>query len=121
MASDVSMEKSDILQLFSKSVESILESRGLKQIDLAKGIGTDARNVSNWLNLKAIPNAIWVVKMADYLGISLDELFGRKPPGGDRMPQIRTHAEKIYKLAGGVSSTKKHKKKPGKQGQRKKK
>jgi len=89
MSRDESSEKSHILQLFSETVTSILDLRGLNQADLARGIGTDARNVSNWLRRKATPNAVWVVKIADYLDVSLDKLFGRVRPGGDALLHFR--------------------------------
>ena len=83
--------------------------------DGGRGTRTDARNVSHWLRRKATPNAVWVAKIADFLQVSTDELYGRVPPGGDPMPQIRKHAQRIYTLAGGVpASPKKKRKKTGK-------
>ena len=86
--------------------------------DGARGTRTDARNVSHWLSRKATPNAVWVAKIADFLEVSLDELYGRKPPGGDPMPQIRQHAQRIYTLAGGVQASPKKQRKKRSKGQK---
>ena len=110
--------KSNILKLFSENVSRMLIARGLHQTDLAKGIGTDARNVSHWLRRKATPNAVWVAKIADFLDVSTDELYGRIPPGGDPMPQIRKHAQRIYTLAGGVQASPKKKRKKKSKGKK---
>ena len=119
MSSDKSSKKSYILKIFSQNVQKILDQRGLKQLDLAIGIGTDDRNVSNWLNFKATPNIVWVVKIANYFDVSLDELFDRIP--NDPRPKIRDHAQKILTLAGGDLNSPKKSKKSSKKRKSKKK
>ena len=120
MARDKSRENSQILQLFGAGLRSVLKSRGIRQTRLASGLGVDARNVSRWVNGKAIPNAVWVAKIADYLGVSLDELFGRQRPGGDSLQKIRDHAQQILDLAGGEQSGEIKKQRGAKKPKRKK-
>ena len=117
MTGNVSSETLRMLQLFSASVRSILRLRGLRQSHLAKGIGADSSKVSRWLSCKAIPNAVWVVKIADYLDVSLDKLFQRESAGSDQLPEIHRHAQQILTLAGADHShpgAKKKRKKAGK-------
>ncbi len=83
----------------------------MKAVDLARGIGARQSKVSRWLKCTATPNAVSIVKIADYLNASLDELYERSPPGADPRPQIRKHAQAIFRLAGGAAEPKAKKKK----------
>lgn len=57
----------------------ILKHRGLSQKDLADACGVRAAAVSKWINGTQIPNVDLYDVICDYLGVSLDQLFGRKP------------------------------------------
>lgn len=52
-------------------------SRGktLKQVEAETGISNV--NLSRWENGKVLPNIDFCVKLADYYGITVDELIGR--------------------------------------------
>lgn len=49
----------------------------VSQRQLAKGIGVSERQVSLWVNDKSKASIDSAIAIADYLGISMDELCGR--------------------------------------------
>ena len=62
---------------------NILELRKQKQItqeDLAAELGVTAAAVSKWENNYTLPDILMLCALADYFGITADELLGRKQP-----------------------------------------
>ena len=53
------------------------EERGLTPYELAKAIGVNHQNIYRWESGKAKPSLEMCIKLADYFGVSLDELVGR--------------------------------------------
>ena len=53
------------------------EMAGLKQLELAKKIGTSHQNINRWERGEVLPNIDFCVRLADFYGITLDELVGR--------------------------------------------
>ncbi len=53
----------------------ILNGKTLLQVE--KDTGINNANLSRWENGKVLPNIDFCVQLADYYGISLDELVGR--------------------------------------------
>lgn len=51
---------------------------GLSKMELAKAIKTSHQNITRWEEEKAIPSIENCVRLADYYGITLDELIGRE-------------------------------------------
>ena len=89
----------------------MLKQKGVRQKALAQALGVEPPIISRWLKGPETPSATRLFEIADVLNVTLDELIGRIPPGGDPMPQIRKHAHRIYTLAGGVQASRKTKKK----------
>lgn len=54
------------------------ESAELSQLELSKKTGISHQNINRWEKGKVLPNIDFCVKLADFYGISLDELIGRK-------------------------------------------
>lgn len=54
------------------------EVAGISQLELSKKIGTSHQNVNRWEKGEVLPSIDFLVKLADFYGISLDELVGRK-------------------------------------------
>lgn len=54
------------------------EMTGISQGELSRKIGTSHQNISKWEKGEVLPNIDFCVKLADFYGISLDELIGRK-------------------------------------------
>ncbi|MDE7330372.1 MAG: helix-turn-helix domain-containing protein [Clostridia bacterium] len=50
----------------------------LSMVELAKQIGTSHGNISRWESGKVLPNIDFCVKLADFYGITVDELIGRQ-------------------------------------------
>ena len=53
------------------------EAKGISQLELSKQIGTSHQNINRWESNKVLPSIDFCVQLADFYGISLDELVGR--------------------------------------------
>ena len=53
------------------------ETKGISQLELSKQIGTSHQNINRWESNQVLPNIDFCVQLADFYGISLDELVGR--------------------------------------------
>lgn len=58
-------------------IKELREEMHYTQKDVADKIGNTARNVSNWESGSHEPDCETLVKLADALYVSLDDLFGR--------------------------------------------
>lgn len=54
------------------------EVAGISQLELSKKIETSHQNINRWEKGEVLPSIEFLVKLADFYGISLDELIGRK-------------------------------------------
>lgn len=63
---------------YGAEIRSHRENLGISQLELSKRIGTSHQNVNRWENGKALPNIDFCVRLADFFGISLDDLIGRE-------------------------------------------
>lgn len=61
-----------------KNLRLIREFRGVTQVDFAKKIGVSQQMISYIERGLKEPSTINLIRMADYLDCSLDELTGRK-------------------------------------------
>jgi transcriptional regulator with XRE-family HTH domain len=57
------------------------ESNGLKIAELAKAMQISHQNISRWESGQVLPSIDFCVKLADFYGITLDELVGRDRVG----------------------------------------
>ena len=62
---------------YGKALKEIREEHGFNQLELAEKTGISHQNINRWENGKVLPNIDFCVKLADFYGISLDELIGR--------------------------------------------
>lgn len=53
------------------------EAAGLNQSELAKALNISHQNISRWEAGSVLPNIDFCVRLADFYGITLDELVGR--------------------------------------------
>lgn len=67
----------DIKQKIASSIKNSRKSEKLSQKALAAKIGVTAAAISYWENGVNVPNIEDCWKLADSLGITLDELVGR--------------------------------------------
>ena len=62
---------------YSEALRLQRELNGLSQSELARQTGIKHANISYWENGGKEPGISFCIKLADYYGISLDELVGR--------------------------------------------
>ena len=62
---------------YGAEIKSHREKLGVSQLELSKRIGVSHQNINRWESGKAVPNIVFCVKLADFFGITLDELIGR--------------------------------------------
>ncbi len=62
------------------NLQKMREAAGLTQSSVAKAMGVNVSTVTHWENNDAMPRAAKLPKLADVLGCSIDELFGRDSP-----------------------------------------
>jgi len=58
-------------------IRDLREDRDLKQIDLAKATGIDQRTISNYETEKTSPDALSLLRLADFFDVSVDYLLCR--------------------------------------------
>lgn len=61
---------------FGDILQSLLEEEGLKQSDLAEGIGVSQRAVSKWVTKVSEPTETSIYKCAKFFEVSADYLIG---------------------------------------------
>ena len=57
------------------------EAAGISQLELSKRINTSHQNINRWESGEVLPNIDFCVRLADYYGITIDELIGRDAVG----------------------------------------
>ena len=70
--------KEEKKNLFSVRLKELRLQHGFSQEELAEKIGIKQNSYSDWENGKCKPNYEKLEKIADFFGVSLDWLFGRK-------------------------------------------
>lgn len=63
---------------YGAEIKSHRENLGISQHELSKKIGISHQNINRWESGKALPNIDFCVKLADFFGVTLDELIGRE-------------------------------------------
>lgn len=64
-------------------IKELREEAMMTQKQLAEKISNMQRNISNWEQGVSEPDLRTVVNLADFFGVTLDELFGREQPSAD--------------------------------------
>ena len=62
---------------FNTTLKSIRKSKGITQEQLADAVGVSGQAVSKW-EISGLPDPSLLPAIADYLDVTIDELFGRK-------------------------------------------
>lgn len=58
-------------------LKEIRLEKGLSQWEVANGIKTGQSNIGRWENGDVLPSADFIIKLADFFGVSTDYLLGR--------------------------------------------
>ena len=51
------------------------KTAGMTQTDLARAVGTNKESIRTWENGAYWPSAVWLPKLAEALGCSIDDLY----------------------------------------------
>ena len=64
--------------LFAERLKGLMQEEGLNQVKLAEKVGIKQNTISAWLAKKKEPciTSLWL--LADYFGVEVDFLIGRK-------------------------------------------
>lgn len=66
------------MENYGLSIKENRLSRGKTLLDIERDTGISNANLSRWERGEVLPNIDFCVKLADYYGISIDELIGRE-------------------------------------------
>lgn len=86
----------DLNRIISNNITNCLKMQNKKQTDLADGIGTTKQTVNKMLNGSRMINAVELRKIADFLGVKMDELT--------RMPDDLQEENVVHVFMGKVTS-----------------
>ncbi len=78
-----SRENSPFWEIFRRTVRAQLQLKGLRQRDLAIGIGESQGKVSKWLTGVANPAPDDIKRIAEFLDVSVESLASPVPDGGE--------------------------------------
>ena len=64
--------------IFAERLQELMKEQGLNQVKLAERVGVKQNTITAWLLKKKEPSltSLWLV--ADYFGVDIDYLIGRK-------------------------------------------
>jgi transcriptional regulator with XRE-family HTH domain len=79
---------------FAERLKTLREMRKLTQVRLAEMVGVNARGYNRWERGNALPQLDTLIRLADVLNVSLDELAGRTTT----MQEPTVHNQKLYSL-----------------------
>jgi len=86
---------------FAERLRQLRSERNITQVRLAQVLGVSPRVYNRWENGDAAPHFDTVVKIADALQVSLDELAGRKEISSDvvlRNPELHELVQQVDQL-----------------------
>ena len=69
----------------------LLESKNIKQKDVAAAIGVYTSTMSQYVTGQRSPDVETLIKLADYFGVSVDYLIGHDTAPGDATPRQRNY------------------------------
>lgn len=86
---------------FGNKINELRKAKNITQEELAAELGVTAAAVSKWENGYSLPDILMLCALADYFGVTTDELLGRVPKRGRAVIAAQTPelGEKIKSLA----------------------
>ena len=63
---------------FHSKIRQLRTQLGLNQVEFADRIGVTKQCISNWENDNVLPSIEMLARLADFFGVSTDELLGRE-------------------------------------------
>ncbi len=64
-------------------LKELREERDLSQLDVANAIGTSQTNIGRWEKDKNEPSSGYIIKLANFFGVTTDFLLGREDDFGN--------------------------------------
>ena len=64
--------------IFAERLRELMKEHGLNQVKLAERVGVKQNTISAWLLKKKEPSVTSLWLLADYFGVDVDYLIGRK-------------------------------------------
>lgn len=86
----------DMNVIIAKNIMQALKRQNKKQIELADFIGTNKQTVNKMLNGSRVINAIELKKIADFLGVKMEELT--------KIPKLPVERDTIHAFMGKVDT-----------------
>lgn len=86
----------DMNMVIANNILNCLKMQNKKQTDMADGIGTTKQTVNKMLNGSRMINAIELKRIADFLGVKMEELT--------RMPEVIAEENVVHAFMGRVAS-----------------
>lgn len=83
MSADVHCWKGLNMSIFAERLRLLRQARNITQARLAELVGVSARVYNRWEKGGNVPHFDTVVRIADILQVSLDDLAGRKEPSAE--------------------------------------
>lgn len=65
--------------MLNKNIARFRKSRGLTQVDFAKQLHVTQSAVSHWESGRSIPDTVQLFRIAEFFGVSVEELSLEKP------------------------------------------
>jgi transcriptional regulator with XRE-family HTH domain len=82
------------MSAFAERLRLLREARNLSQVRLSELLGVDPRAYNRWEKGATAPHLDTVIRIADVLQVTLDELVGRQPVSDD----VRIHNHTLHAL-----------------------
>ena len=92
-------------QTFGATVAALRKERGMTQLELAEQMGVTDKAVSKWERDLSLPDTASLPKLAETLGVTVDELMLGKPagPAADASPAPSEAARLVPLILQGVA------------------
>lgn len=78
-------------------IRALREDRDLRQIDVSRATGIDQRTLSNYETGKTQPDSEALIKLADFFGVTIDYLVGRKTRANVSRQEVVAQLTRIQK------------------------
>ena len=91
------------VEIFARRLKEFRERKGLNQVQVAQHIGVGPRVYNRWERGGAVPRLDTLIKLADLLEVSLDELAGRVEPHAAEFRARNPKLHKLYQQLEGLS------------------
>ena len=78
---------------FGSILRDLRLERDLTQVEVGEAIGVTPQAISKWETENGLPDVVQLIPLADYFGVTVDELLGHDPDKDER--EITAHIERL--------------------------